>query len=121
MARDALGWAAAAGAAALWGAADPLLRRAAAGGPRAGGGARGLASAAGALGMGVNLAGTALFYVAVARAPLAAAGPVVNGLALALTAVVAHLLGEPVRLATVAPGVALVAVGAVLCASGSGV
>jgi len=45
----------------------------------------------------------------------------VNGLALALTAIVAHLLGEPVRLAIVAPGVALVAVGAVLCSSGTGV
>jgi len=105
-----LGWAAAAGAAALWGAADPLLRRAAARG--AGGG---LVSGAGALAVGVNLAGTGLFYVALALVPLAAAAPAVNGLALALTAVVAKALGEDVRPASTVPGVLLVAVGVFLC------
>ena len=64
---------------------------------------------------GLNYCGSAAFAWLQARAPLALAGPVVNAVTLAATAVADRAAGEPLDMRLALPGVALVALGAALC------
>ena len=62
----------------------------------------------------LNYCGSAAFAWLQARAPLTLAGPVVNAVTLAATAIADRAAGEPLDVRLALPGVALVALGAAL-------